>query len=370
MLGECWGCDVDAGGARGCRGVGGVWAATQWLEHSLNIISGGNNAKNQYNLDYFAHLLQKPGEKPGTAQVFQSSGKGAGKGAYMSPIMAILGTEPPYDNAIQIDDLNRVTGRFNGVRAGKLLIWADEAVFTGDPRQVASLKNMITEPSVCIEQKGKEQFPLRCSLRLAITTNDDKSAPIIKGERRYSVNEVSNELAATTDGTALHKEYFRTLWAVKPELVALYLYHRDISGFDPEDVPLGDAEATQAALHLTPVQQFWKEALDNEVIICETRRHTVTELVGEFERPVTHDQRRVWRFGGAAIPKTLVYKTFRQRRDAQFITDQFFWLETGRVLDGCVQDLRLQQGYAGQPGRPRGAQFAPLSACCVAFKSI
>ena len=94
----------------------------------------------------------------------------------------------------------------------------------------------------------------------------------------------------------------------------------------------------------------------------------MTELVGEFERPVTHDQRHVWRFGGAAIPKTLVYNTFRQRRDAQFITDQFFWLETGRVLDGCIQDLRLQQGYAGQPGRPRGAQFAPLSACCDAFK--
>lgn len=44
---------------------------------------------------------------------------------------------------------------------------------------------MITEPSVCIEQKGKEQFPLRCALRLVITTNDDKSAPVMSGERRY-----------------------------------------------------------------------------------------------------------------------------------------------------------------------------------------
>ena len=46
----------------------------------------------------------------------------------------------------------------------------------------------------CIEQKGKEQFPLRCSLRLVITTNDDRSAPVMSGERRYNVNEVSSEL--------------------------------------------------------------------------------------------------------------------------------------------------------------------------------
>ena len=97
-------------------------AIAPWLEHSLNIISGGIDTKNDYNLNWLAHLLQKPGKKPGTAAVLRSSGKGAGKGAYMHPIMAILGTEAPYDNAIQIDDLNRVTGRFNGVRAGKLLI--------------------------------------------------------------------------------------------------------------------------------------------------------------------------------------------------------------------------------------------------------
>jgi hypothetical protein len=215
-------------------------AIAPWLEHSHRIIAGGIDEKNDYNLSYFAHLVQKPGEKPCTAEVFQSSGKGAGKGAWMTPIIAILGTEAPHDNAIQIDDLSRVTGRFNGVRAGKLLIWADEAVFTGDPQQVARLKGLISETHVCIEQKGKEQFPLRCALRLVITTNDDKSAPVISGERRYNVNQVSNELAATTDGTAPHKQYFDRLWAVKPELIALYLYHRDIKR--SAEVANGDSE--------------------------------------------------------------------------------------------------------------------------------
>ena len=40
-------------------------------------------------------------------------------------------------------------------------------------------------------------------------------------------------------------------------------------------VPLGAAEATQAVLHLSVVQQFWKEALDKEVLVSQVRRHTV-----------------------------------------------------------------------------------------------
>ena len=242
-------------------------------------------------------------------------------------------------------------------------------MFTGDPQQVARLKSMITEPSVCIEQKGKEQFPLRCSLRLVITTNDDRSAPVMSGERRYNVNEVSSELAATTDGTALHKDYFKTLWAVKPELVALYLYHRDISGYVPEDVPLGQAEAAQAALHLTLVQAFWKTALENEVLVCETRRHTTDEMVGDYQRPVSREQRRTWRFGGAPIPKTLVYEAFRTRRGTQYTGEEAFWVESRRIFGGNMTETRKPEDYAGMPGRPRCAVFGPLRACCAAFKA-
>jgi hypothetical protein len=343
-------------------------AIAPWLEHSHRIIADGVDEKNDYNLNYFAHLVQKPGEKPCTAEVFQSSGKGAGKGAWMTPILAILGTEAPFDNAIQIDDLSRVVGRFNGVRAGKLLIWADEAVFTGDPQQVARLKSLISELFVCIEQKGKEQFPLRCALRLVITTNDDKSAPVISGERRYNVNQVSNELAATTDGTSPHKQYFDALWAVKPELIALYLYHRNISDFDPRDIPLGAAEATQAALHLSVVQQFWKEAIDTEVLVSQVRRHTTNETVGEYDRPVSRDQRRTWRFGGAPVPRALVYEAFRARRGTQYTSDSAFWIETNRILAGCAPEVRKAEGYAGVAGRPRCADFASLSACRAAFK--
>jgi hypothetical protein len=342
-------------------------AIVAWLDHALWIIAAGIDEKNDYNLNWLAHLIQKPGEKPCTAEVFQSSGKGAGKGAFMSPILAILGTEAPFDNAIQIDDLARVTGRFNGVRAGKLLIWADEAVFTGDSSQVARLKSLISEHFVCIEQKGKEQFPLRCAVRLVITTNDDKSAPVISGERRYNVNQVSSELAATTDNTAPHKNYFDSLWSVKPELIALYLYHRDISDFDPRDIPLGAAEATQAALHLSVVQQFWKTALDNEVLVSEVRRHTADETVGDYSRPVSRDQRRTWRFGGAPVPRALVYEAFHTRPGSQHTPDAMFWVETHRILAGCAREVRKAEGYAGIAGRPRCKDFASLSACRAAF---
>ena len=228
---------------------------------------------------------------------------------------------------------------------------------------------MITEPSVCIEQKGKEQFPLRCSLRLVITTNDDRSAPVMSGERRYNVNEVSSELAATTDGTALHKDYFNTLWAVKPELIALYLYHRDIGAYNPDDIPLGEAEAAQAALHLTLVQAFWKTALENEVLVCETRRHTTDEMVGDYQRSVSREQRRTWRFGGAPIPKSLVYEAFRTRRGTQYTGEEAFWVESRRIFGGNMTETRKPEDYAGMPGRPRCAVFGPLRACCVAFKA-
>jgi hypothetical protein len=343
-------------------------AIMPYLEHARNIIAGGDDTKYTYNMKWLAHLLQKPGEKPGVASVFQSSGKGAGKGAFLTPIVKILGTEAPYDNAVQIDDLSRVAGRFNGVRAGKLLIWADEAVFTGDPQQVARLKNLITETFVCIEQKGKEQFPMRCAVRLAITTNDDRSAPVISGERRYNVNEVSSDLAATTDTTNPHKQYFKDLWSVPPELIACYLYCMDICDFAVEDVPLGAAEARQAALHLTVVQQFWKETLENEVLVTETRRHTVDEDVGEHVRTVSRDQRRTWRFGGAPVPKSVLYQAFRTRPGTQHTSEAAFWVESKRVLDGCLEDCRKGEGYAGLSGRPLCVGVKSLGPCCDAFK--
>jgi hypothetical protein len=72
------------------------------------------------------------------------------------------------------------------------LLFADEAYWPGDKEGEGALKRLITEPTLTIEPKGVDSFPLTNNLHVIISGNDKWIVPASGDERRYAVFDIGN----------------------------------------------------------------------------------------------------------------------------------------------------------------------------------
>ncbi|WP_228828654.1 hypothetical protein, partial [Nocardia cyriacigeorgica] len=63
---------------------------TVYLNHLLQVVCAGNEEACQYLIQWMAHIIQKPDEKPSVAIVMKSV-PGTGKGTTVKPLLQILG---------------------------------------------------------------------------------------------------------------------------------------------------------------------------------------------------------------------------------------------------------------------------------------
>lgn len=204
-----------------------------FVHHVTHVVCAGDEKIAKYVMQFFAHMLQKPEEKPSVAIVMKSI-EGTGKGALMKPFLSICG-----EYAITTNGAYLVTGRFNSVVANKLMIFGDEVDLT-DPKSADKLKALISEPTVMIERKGLDAIPVGSYTRFVFASNMDTVLKAGSRERRYLVLEPSPEYAQDT-------EYFTRYFAWLNDNGAAHLMHYllnlDITDFDPRKAP-----STQALL--------------------------------------------------------------------------------------------------------------------------
>ena len=74
------------------------------------------------------------------------------------------------------------------------MLFGDEAVWGGDRSTESILKQLITEPSMIIEMKGKDVFEVRSFLRLMLATNSEWASPVSLTDHKYGQNGVMSEL--------------------------------------------------------------------------------------------------------------------------------------------------------------------------------
>ncbi|MGB0945158.1 MAG: toprim domain-containing protein, partial [Marinomonas sp.] len=77
-----------------------------YLDHIKQIICDNNEECYQYVINWLAHMIQKPEEKPGVA-IIMKSGQGTGKGVFVEPLRKIMGSHYCY-----ADKSGMLTGRF------------------------------------------------------------------------------------------------------------------------------------------------------------------------------------------------------------------------------------------------------------------
>lgn len=171
----------------------------RFLQHLREMVCGGDSELFEWLMQFIAHIVQEPTRLAGTALALRGP-QGAGKSLVGEVIGEILG-QRLYTKVSRPDQL---TGRFNSLHHGKLLIQVEEGFWAGDKGAEGKLKDMITSPTVVIEQKYRDPIVVPNYTRLLFTSNHAWVVPAGFGERRFAVLDVSGERAND-------REYFRRL---------------------------------------------------------------------------------------------------------------------------------------------------------------
>lgn len=161
-------------------------ALREWLRHGLENVCNGDAGLFRYMLSYFAHMIQRPWEKPLVALVFKGE-KGVGKNAVLMFINLLLG-----HHSLTTAKKRYLTGNFNGHFEACLAFTLDEAMWGGDKEAEGALKDLITGYEHFIEHKGKEGYTVQNLTRVFIIGNENWLVPASHDERRYAVFTVNN----------------------------------------------------------------------------------------------------------------------------------------------------------------------------------
>jgi putative DNA primase/helicase len=244
-----------------------------YLEHLRDVICDQDLKAYEYLIQYFAHIVQKPQQKPNVAIVMKSV-EGAGKGTMMKPLLQIFGAQ-----GIHLNGDRHLTGQFNGVVANKLLIFADEVNLTS-ATTADKLKAFISESTVQMEKKGLEAIEIPNYARVIFASNRSHVIAAGTKERRYLVLEPSPIKAQDSQHfNALHQ------WIENGGASRLlrYLLDIDLETFNPFKAPSTTALIDQKLQSLSNAHQYIFEQLINHTGFATTARISATELLNEYQ---------------------------------------------------------------------------------------
>lgn len=221
-------------------------------DHLFNNVCAGDEKLFAYVFGWFAHMVQSPRERIGTALVLRGR-MGSGKTKVGEVFGSLISA-----HYFQVDDPRYITGQFNAHMAKCLLLQAEEAVWAGDKQAEGRLKGLITSECQMIESKGIDPIRIRNYVRLLMTSNEDWVVPAGKDERRFCVLDVDPRCAQDHG-------YFSEMEEELDSGGRARLLH-DLLAFDLTKVNLREAPRTAALFEqklrsLDPIESWWFDRL-------------------------------------------------------------------------------------------------------------
>ena len=328
----------------------GDWSVIN--DHVLDVLACGDKAKSDYILDWCAHMVQRPWEKPGVALVFRG-GKGTGKTLLTLLVATAIGRR----NTLITASGKKLFGTFNWQLADKLLIGAEEAFFVGNRELNDQLKHLLTGDDIEVEQKFGQRISMKSMHRMIMTSNHDQVISASDDERRFFVCDVSE----TRRGD---DSYFAPLVAITKsednDTLAAFMYElqtRDIKNWKPERAARkaasgGSDLARQKLLSLEPPLQWLLERTVGTSFDADRKRQRADMLMNYREWVKTAQVRGASEYTGAetfwnSIKRLLKEDTFPGQRlflssngtrwvilpPRQELLDGFNRLLGGKVID-------------------------------------
>lgn len=230
-------------------------------EHALKNVCNGDEALCKWLIGFFAHMIQKPWEKPLVALVFKGK-RGTGKNALLERVGHLLG-----NHFMVADDDRYLLGNFNSHFEANLFFVLDEASWAGDKRAEGKLKGVITGSKHNIERKGAEPYKVRNLSRVAIISNEDWVVPAGVDERRFAVFTVG-------DGRRQDRRFFESMRKGMEQggyaHLLRFLMDYDLTGIDVNAAPSTSGLIEQKHQSLNPVDEWWLDCLSENKLVGDT----------------------------------------------------------------------------------------------------
>jgi hypothetical protein len=221
-------------------------------EFLFNVICNENKVSFDYLIEYLAHCLQSPEQKPGVCVVLLG-GQGTGKGVFFQLLRKIWS-----HTTLLINDMDGVTGRFNAALEKNFLVCMDEALFVGDKKALDRLKSLITESVIRIEEKYQPSRSIESFHRFFAASNHDQFTTLEKDDRRFFFLRVSSSRQQDT-------EYFEKLVHSFDDgkTIPAFVHHllRIRLELDIRKRPETPEHQDQKLKSLTGFERFWHEVL-------------------------------------------------------------------------------------------------------------
>lgn len=220
-----------------------------------DVLTDGDAASFEYVLNWMAFMFQHPGEVAEVAIAFRGA-KGTGKGTLGRALSKLAGA-----SGLHISSPGHLVGRFNSHLQNCVCLFADEAFWAGDKAGEAVLKQLVTEPTLTYEGKGRDAVMGKNHVHIVMASNSDWVVPAgMDGERRFAVFNVSERRRGD-------REFFLALNRQLDEDGLAGLLHdmlaRDIRDWHPRDsVPQTEALAEQIERSQSPEESWWDGLLD------------------------------------------------------------------------------------------------------------
>ena len=197
-----------------------IKAGVETLRNHLSIMCDHNKEDLLEFERWIAQMIQFPDTKS-FMPIFQSK-EGSGKGSFVQLMTKILGGDKVVLTANPEED---VVGRFNNMMETAFLVFMDEISKQVTNGVIDKLKNVVTEPTIRIQHKGKGSYPMKSFHRLGGLTNAwDAGLTITKGARRWFVVSMSDE----KKGDTAYWNKFYSLLEDERVLLGFYDYYKNM----------------------------------------------------------------------------------------------------------------------------------------------
>lgn len=222
--------------------------------HIAQVLADGDAAALDYIMRWSAWTVQNPGERAEAALVFRG-GKGSGKGTFAHVLRRMFGA-----HGLHVANSKHLVGAFNAHLRNCLLLYADEAFWAGDKQGESTLKALITEATLTIEQKGIDAVQWHNRIHLIMTANAEWVVPASHDERRYAVFNVSEKYMGD-------ENYFRALYAeIDNGGIAAMLHdlkNVKLGKWHPRHIVKTKALVEQKMQSMLPLQEWWESMLQD-----------------------------------------------------------------------------------------------------------
>lgn len=207
----------------------------------------------EYILNWTSHSLQKPWERPET-NIFFLGNQGTGKSIFCEYLLSKLFKK--YHKTLS--DSSVFEGSWNDELIGKLMIYLDEAVYSGDKKVANRVKNFTTGKTLNVKKKFFDSFEMNNYARIIGSSNNVNIAAVEKLDRR-------NVIFRTSDENIGNREYFNNVIKFIDENIDLifnYFMNRDISNFNTRDIPYTEVKDEVRKENLEVHEEFLIELVD------------------------------------------------------------------------------------------------------------